>query len=113
MNGTYTCQLVTDEGVIYTCELTFADIPRSADHQPTANHISVLPNRVRMGGSVTVHQSESETLRLTLLSATGKRVAQYTQTETDRLMTMPSVQGIYLLRIDAPSGMQTVKIIVY
>lgn len=113
MNGTYTCLLTTADGQIFTCEYAFADIPRSADNQQSANHITVLPNRVKAGGMVTVQQSEQETLRLILLSATGQRVAEYTQTESAKLVDVPGVQGIYLLRVASESDVQTVKIVVY
>ena len=114
MNGTYTCRLTTEEGMIFTCEYAFSDIPRSADNPPSSpNHITVLPNRVHMGGSVTVQQSELESLHLVLLSATGQRIAELTQTESKRLVDMPSVQGVYMLRIESSSGVQAVKIVVY
>ena len=114
MNGTYTCRLTTEEGMIFTCEYAFSDIPRSADNPPSSpNHITVLPNRVHMGGSVTVQQSELESLHLVLLSATGQRIAELTQTESKQLVDMPSVQGVYMLRIESSSGVQAVKIVVY
>lgn len=111
----YYCQLQTADGTIYTCEDVFDALPRSADNpkQPTANHITVLPNRVAANGAVTVRQSANENLHLILMSATGKRVAEYTQQESAKLVTMPGVQGIYLLRIEAESDAQTVKIVVY
>ena len=73
----------------------------------------MLPNRVVANGAVTVRQSANENLRLILISTTGKRVAQYTQTESTQLINMPSVEGIYLLRIETDSDVQTVKIVVY
>jgi hypothetical protein len=66
-----------------------------------------------MGGSVTVQQSELESLHLVLLSATGQRIAELTQTESKQLVDMPSVQGVYMLRIESSSGVQAVKIVVY
>ena len=116
MSGkSYYCVLQTAEGAIYTCVSDFGDLPRSADNpkQPTANHITVLPNRVATNGAVTVHQSLDENLHLILMSATGKRVAEYTQQEATKLIDMPGVQGIYLLRIESDSDVQTVKIVVY
>lgn len=112
----YYCRIVTTAGdTIYTCDFVFDSIPRSADHpkQPKTNQISVLPNRVVANGAVTVRQSANENLRLILISTTGKRVAQYTQTESTQLINMPSVEGIYMLRIETDSDVQTVKIVVY
>lgn len=116
MSGkSYYCVLQTAEGAIYTCVSDFGDLPRSADNPKTqsANHITVLPNRVATNGAVTVHQSLDENLHLILMSATGKRVAEYTQQEGTKLIDMPGVQGIYLLRIESDSDVQTVKIVVY
>lgn len=116
MNGnSYYCRLQTADGTIYTCEDLFEGLPRSADNpkQPTSNHITVLPNRVAANGAVTVRQSANENLHLILMSATGKRVAEYTQQEATKLIDMPGVQGIYLLRVEAESDVQTVKIVVY
>ena len=116
MSGkSYYCVLQTAEGAIYTCVSDFGDLPRSADNPKTqsANHITVLPNRVATNGAVTVHQSLDENLHLILMSATGKRVAEYTQQEATKLIDMPGVQGIYLLRIESDSDVQTVKIVVY
>ena len=113
MNGTYTCLLTTAEGQLFTCEYEFEDIPRSADQQFSDNDITVLPNRVKAGGVVAVQQSQSETLRLILMSATGQRIGEYTQTDSKQLISMPAVQGVYLLRITSDSGMQTAKIVVY
>lgn len=111
----YFCQIQTADGTIYTCESDFSDLPRSADNpkQPTTNHITVLPNRVQTNGTVTVQQSANENLHLILMSATGKRVAEYNQTESSQLINMPGVQGVYMLRIEAESDVQTVKIVVY
>ena len=114
MYGTYTCRMMTADGEIYTCDYVFADIPRSADNRNNdPNHITVLPNRVRMGNAVTVQQSMNETIRLLLMSSTGQRIAEYTQTESTQLVEMPSVQGIYLLRIDSENNVRTEKIVVY
>ncbi len=116
MSGkSYYCVLQTAEGAIYTCVSDFGDLPRSADNPKTqsANHITVLPNRVATNGAVTVHQSLDENLHLFLMSATGKRVAEYNQTDATKLIDMPGVQGIYLLRIESDSDVQTVKIVVY
>ena len=116
MSGkSYYCVLQTAEGAIYTCVSDFGELPRSADNPKTqsANHITVLPNRVATNGAVTVHQSMDENLHLILMSATGKRVAEYTQQEATKLIDMPGVQGIYLLRIESDSDVQTVKIVVY
>ncbi len=116
MSGkSYYCVLQTAEGAIYTCVSDFGDLPRSADNPKTqsANHITVLPNRVATNGAVTVRQSLDENLHLILMSATGKRVAEYTQQEATKLIDMPGVQGIYLLRIESDSDVQTVKIVVY
>ncbi len=113
MKGTYTCLLTTPEGKLFTCEYEFEDIPRSADQQFSDNEITVLPNRVKAGGVVAVQQSQSETLRLILMSATGQRIGEYTQTDSKQLICMPAVQGVYLLRITSDSGMQTEKIVVY
>ena len=113
MKGTYTCLLTTPEGKLFTCEYEFEDIPRSADKQFSDNDITVLPNRVKAGGVVAVQQSQSETLRLILMSATGQRIGEYTQTDSKQLICMPAVQGVYLLRITSDSGMQTEKIVVY
>lgn len=113
MNGTYTCLLTTAEGKLFTCEYEFEDIPRSADQQFSDNDITVLPNRVKAGGVVAVQQSQSETLRLILMSATGQRIGEYTQTDSKQLICMPAVQGVYLLRITSDSGLQTEKIVVY
>ncbi len=113
MKGTYTCLLTTAEGQLFTCEYEFEDIPRSADQQFSDNEITVLPNRVKAGGVVAVQQSQSETLRLILMSATGQRIGEYTQTDSKQLICMPVVQGVYLLRITSDSGMQTAKIVVY
>ncbi|MBO6075430.1 MAG: T9SS type A sorting domain-containing protein [Paludibacteraceae bacterium] len=116
MSGkSYYCVLQTAEGAIYTCVSDFGDLPRSADNPKTqsANHITVLPNRVATNGAVTVHQSLDENLHLILMSATGKRVAEYNQTDATKLIDMPGVQGIYLLRIETESDVQTVKIVVY
>ena len=113
MKGTYTCLLTTAEGQLFTCEYEFEDIPRSADQQFSDNDITVLPNRVKAGGVVSVQQSQSETLRLILMSATGQRIGEYTQTDSKQLICMPAVQGVYLLRITSDSGMQTAKIVVY
>ncbi len=113
MKGTYTCLLTTPEGKLFTCEYEFEDIPRSADQQFSDNDITVLPNRVKAGGVVAVQQSQSETLRLILMSATGQRIGEYTQTDSKQLICMPAVQGVYLLRITSDSGMQTAKIVVY
>lgn len=113
MKGTYTCLLTTAEGQLFTCEYEFEDIPRSADQQFSDNDITVLPNRVKAGGVVAVQQSQSETLRLILMSATGQRIGEYTQTDSKQLICMPAVQGVYLLRITSDSGMQTEKIVVY
>ena len=113
MNGTYTCLLTTAEGKLFTCEYEFEDIPRSADQQFSDNDITVLPNRVKAGGVVAVQQSQSEMLRLILLSTTGQRIGEYTQTDSKQLICMPAVQGVYLLRITSDSGMQTAKIVVY
>lgn len=113
MKGTYTCLLTTPEGKLFTCEYEFEDIPRSADQQFSDNDITVLPNRVKAGGVVAVQQSQSETLRLILMSATGQRIGEYTQTDSKQLICMPAVQGVYLLRITSDSGMQTEKIVVY
>ena len=113
MKGTYTCLLTTAEGKLFTCEYEFEDIPRSADQQFSDNDITVLPNRVKAGGVVAVQQSQSETLRLILMSATGQRIGEYTQTDSKQLICMPAVQGVYLLRITSDSGMQTEKIVVY
>lgn len=116
MSGkSYYCVLQTAEGAIYTCVSDFGDLPRSADNPKTqsVNHITVLPNRVATNGAVTVHQSLDENLHLILMSATGKRVAEYTQQEATKLIDMPGVQGIYLLRIESDSDVQTVKIVVY
>ena len=113
MSGTYTCLLTTDEGQFYTCEYAFADIPRSADHQRSSNHITVLPNRVQRGGLVTVHQSEPENLHLVLLSSTGQQLADLTQTESSKSVEMPTIQGVYLMRIEAIDSVETVKIVVY
>ena len=114
--NSYYCLLRTAEGDIYTCERVFGgDMPRSADNPKpqTTNHITVLPNRVAVNDAVTVRQSANENLHLILMSATGKRVAEYRQQEAAKLVTMPGVQGIYLLRIEAESDVQTVKIVVY
>ena len=116
MSGnSYYCQLQTADGAIYTCESDFGDLPRSAENQKTqtTNHITVLPNRVAVSDAVTVRQSLDENLRLILMSATGKRVAEYNQTESSQLINMPGVQGVYMLRIEAESDVQTVKIVVY
>ncbi len=116
MSGkSYYCVLQTAEGAIYTCVSDFGDLPRSADNPKTqsANHITVLPNRVATNGAVTVRQSLDENLHLILMSATGKRVAEYSQTDAAMLIDMPGVQGIYLLRIESDSDVQTVKIVVY
>lgn len=113
MKGTYTCLLTTAEGQLFTCEYEFEDIPRSADQQFSDNDITVLPNRVKAGGVVAVQQSQSETLRLILMSTTGQRIGEYTQTDSKQLICMPAVQGVYLLRITSDSGMQTAKIVVY
>lgn len=113
MKGTYTCLLTTPEGKLFTCEYEFEDIPRSADQQFSDNDITVLPNRVKEGGVVAVQQSQSEMLRLILMSATGQRIGEYTQTDSKQLICMPAVQGVYLLRITSDSGMQTEKIVVY
>lgn len=113
MKGTYTCLLTTAEGQLFTCEYEFEDIPRSADQQFSDNDITVLPNRVKAGGVVAVQQSQSETLRLILMSATGQRIGEYTQTDSKQLICMPAVQGVYLLRITSDSGLQTEKIVVY
>jgi hypothetical protein len=113
MKGTYTCLLTTAEGKLFTCEYEFEDIPRSADQQFSDNDITVLPNRVKAGGVVAVQQSQSETLRLILMSATGQRIGEYTQTDSKQLICMPAVQGVYLLRITSDSGLQTEKIVVY
>ena len=116
MNGkSYYCVLQTADGAIYTCVSDFGDLPRSADNPKTqsANHITVLPNRVATNGAVTVRQSLEENLHLILMSATGKRVAEYSQTDAAKLIDMPGVQGIYLLRIETESDVQTVKIVVY
>ena len=113
MNGMYTCLLTTAEGQLFTCEYEFEDIPRSADQQFSDNDITVLPNRVKAGGVVAVQQSQSETLRLILMSATGQRIGEYTQTDSKQLICMPAVQGVYLLRITSDSGLQTEKIVVY
>lgn len=116
MSGkSYYCVLQTAEGAIYTCVSDFGDLPRSADNPKpqSSNHITVLPNRVATNGAVTVHQSLDENLHLILMSATGKRVAEYTQQEATKLIDMPGVQGIYLLRIESDSDVQTVKIVVY
>ena len=115
-SNSYYCRLQTAEGDIYTCERVFGnDLPRSADNPKpqTTNHITVLPNRVAVNDAVTVRQSANENLHLILMSATGKRVAEYAQQEAAKLVTMPGIQGIYLLRIEAESDVQTVKIVVY
>ena len=114
--NSYYCRLQTAEGDIYTCERVFGnDLPRSADNPKpqTTNHITVLPNRVAVNDAVTVRQSANENLHLILMSATGKRVAEYAQQEAAKLVTMPGIQGIYLLRVEAESDVQTVKIVVY
>jgi len=114
--NSYYCRLQTADGDIYTCERVFGgDLPRSADNPKpqTTNHITVLPSRVAVNDAVTVRQSANENLHLILMSATGKRVAEYTQQEAAKLVSMPGVQGIYLLRIEAESEVQTVKIVVY
>ena len=113
MDGLYTCLLTTAEGQFYTCEYAFADIPRSADHQRSSNHITVLPNRVQGGGLVTVHQSEPEELYIILLTATGQWIAELTQTESLKSVEMPTIQGVYLMRIEAEDSVEMVKIIVY
>ncbi|MBP5658404.1 MAG: T9SS type A sorting domain-containing protein, partial [Paludibacteraceae bacterium] len=114
--NSYYCRLQTAEGDIYTCERVFGnDLPRSADNPKpqTTNHITVLPNRVAVNDAVTVRQSANENLHLILMSVTGKRVAEYAQQEAAKLVTMPGIQGIYLLRVEAESDVQTVKIVVY
>ncbi len=113
MDGTYYCRLTTADGDIFTCEYDFDAVPRSADHQQTTNHITVAPSRIQMGGAVTVQQSEQETLRLILLSATGQRLAEYTQSESTQQISMPTVQGVYMLRIASDTIVQTEKIVVY
>jgi len=117
MDGnTYYCRLTREDGSqIYTCEYVFENIPRSADNPrgTSANTIVVLPNRVPTGGSVTVQQTAEETLHLFLMSATGKRVAKYTQTQNMQLIDMPTIQGVYLLRIATENDVQTAKIVVY
>ena len=116
MNGTYCCLLTLTDGTqLYTCEQAFAAIPRSADNPGThaANEVSVTPNRVRMGGNVTVRQSASETLRLLLMSATGQRIAEWVQTDSRGELQMPSVQGVYMLRVTTPTDSRAVKIVVY
>ena len=117
-NNSYYCLLtLKDGGQIYTCEYIFQDITPSVEEQQPSesatNRIVVRPNRVVQGGAVTVQQSEPETLRLVLLSSTGQRLAEYTQTESTHRIDMPSVQGVYLLRIASDNGIQTVKIVVY
>ena len=117
MSGnTYYCRLTLRDGSqIVTCEHAFDDIQRSADHQQEAmaNTIAVQPKRVAAGGTVTVQQTAEETLHLFLTTATGKRVAEYTQTQSSSQIEMPALQGVYLLRIVSGSDMQTVKIVVY
>ena len=115
--ASYYCLITLADGrQIYTCDYAFDAIPRSADHPAddrSANEIIVRPNRVPMGGSVSVMQSLQENLRLVLMSATGQRIAEYAQTESSWIVDMPSVQGVYLLRIASPADVQTVKIVVY
>jgi hypothetical protein len=87
-----------------------ADDPRNAD---LTNTINVSPNRVIQGGSVRVAQTQDETLQIILYSATGKQIGRFTQTDEIGWINMPSTQGIYLMRVTAPSGMTTAKIVVY
>ncbi len=118
-NNSYYCLLtLQDGGQIYTCEYVFQHITPSVEEQQpgnstTANRILVRPNRVVQGGAVTVQQSEPETLHLVLMSSTGQRIAEYTQTDSSKPVNMPTVQGVYLLRITSDSGLQTEKIVVY
>ncbi|MBO7454932.1 MAG: T9SS type A sorting domain-containing protein [Paludibacteraceae bacterium] len=115
--ASYYCLITLADGrQIYTCDYAFDAIPRSADHPAedrSANEIIVRPNRVPMGGIVSVMQSLQENLQLVLMSTTGQRIAEYAQTESSRIVDMPSVQGVYLLRIASPTDVQTVKIVVY
>ena len=60
-----------------------------------------------------MQQTEQETLRLILLSATGQRIAEYMQSESTQQICMPTVQGVYMLRIASDTAVQTEKIVVY
>lgn len=113
--GTYYCLLTLTDGTqIYTCEHAFREFTRSADKpRESTNHIVVSPSRVIQGGVVNVHQSELENLQLVLMSSTGQHLAEYTQTESNQSIMMPSVQGMYLLLIESPNELKTEKIVVY
>lgn len=114
LTGFYYCQMTTADGnTIYTCEYGFSDVPRSADVVRERNEITVAPNRVRTHQAVTVRQTETETLTLTLYDAVGKQVAQYVQTAEQQTFTAPAQAGIYILRITTDNTKHTEKLIVY
>lgn len=115
---TYFCEVTRRDGMVErTCAHTFDECPRSADHTAVedirVDGYAVYPTHVAAGGKVTVSKAFAGSAQASLLTLTGGVVSCDVLTNEQSTLTMPTMQGVYLLRITSGNLTHTAKIVVY
>ena len=121
MEGTtdlYHCVATRKDGIVEQfCAHTFNDFPESrkaaAVEDITLDGVTVYPTQVATGGKVTVSKAFAGSVQASLLTLTGGVVSCEVLTDEQSTLTMPTMQGIYLLRITSGNLTHTAKIVVY
>ena len=117
-SDTYFCEVTRRDGMVErTCAHTFDECPRSADHTAVedirVDGYAVYPTHVAAGGKVTVSKAFAGSAQASLLTLTGGVVSCEVLTNEQSTLTMPTMQGVYLLRITSGNLTHTAKIVVY
>lgn len=117
-SDTYFCEVTRRDGMVErTCAHTFDECPRSADHTAVedirVDGYAVYPTHVAAGGKVTVSKAFAGSAQASLLTLTGGVVSCDVLTNEQSTLTMPTMQGVYLLRITSGNLTHTAKIVVY
>ena len=121
MDGTtdlYHCVATRMDGIVEQfCAHTFNDFPESrkaaAVEDITLDGVTVYPTQVAAGGKVTVSKAFAGSAQASLLTLTGGVVSCEVLTNEQSTLTMPTMQGVYLLRITSGNLTHTAKIVVY
>lgn len=121
MEGTtdpYHCVATRKDGIVdQFCAHTFNDFPESrkaaAVEDITLDGVTVYPTQVAAGGKVTVSKAFAGSAQASLLTLTGGVVSCEVLTSEQSTLTMPTMQGVYLLRITSGNLTHTAKIVVY
>ena len=114
----YHCVATRMDGTEETfCAHAFNDFPESrkaaAIEDITLDGMTVYPTHVVAGGKVTVRKAFAGSAQASLLTLTGGVLSCEVLTDDQSTLTMPTMQGIYLLRITSGNLTHIAKIVVY